>query len=466
MMRKLRSATQSVKARIVLLFSFCLLTILPAMGQTTAPAASADTTALGAGVVQKLAAGDFGGVMERFDAYLAHRLPEEKLAGQWKEFVSQAGAFVGVKKAAVTKELGGYRAVAMTISFQRAPENNALVVFDKDERIAGLYFGPQPTEVAKEWSAPNYASANRFHEAPVMVEDGPWHFPGTLTLPNGAGPFPAVLLVPGSPPLDQDATVGPNKVFKDLAWGLASQGIATLRYTKRAHQFGAGLGGGEISSFTIQEELNDDASAALSVLAGHKEIDHRRIYLLGHSLGGITVNQLASTNSHIAGIVVMGTPAGDLLTALVQRAEREAAAGGEAGQFAASVLSVFKKIRDAGFAPGEVVDLYGERNPVGFWEGLRNFQPGREAARLKIPVLVAVAKHDAQVPPDDFNQWNQALAGRANATVKFYPSLFHLFLPSGASGEGDTPEDWGRPGHVATDVVNDIASWVLSSGKK
>jgi dienelactone hydrolase len=461
-MTTVSSDVRTPKVRSVGVLCLFLLFAVAFWGQTKAPPAAIDFAAEGTGIVQKLVAGDFSGVVARFDSYMAKDLPQGDLALKWKAFVAPAGPFVKILKTAVTDELGGFHAVVMTVSFQRAPQNNALVVFDKAGQIAGLYFGPQPTEALQNWTAPSYAASSRFLEVPLTVESAPWHLPGTLTLPTGAGPFPAVVLVPGSPPLDEDATVGPNKIFKDLAWGLASRGIAVLRYTKRAHQFGAGLGGGQLGSFTLREEVTDDAAAALSLLAGTKQIDRRKVYLLGHSLGGISVAQLAAGNSQVAGIVLMGTPAGDLLTALVQRAEDGAAAGGEAGQMAASVLPVMKKLRDGGFAPGELAEMYGERNPVGFWQDLRGFQPGRAASKLNIPVLVAVAKHDAQVPPDDFAQWSKALAGHANATVKLYPNLFHLFIPTTATGKGDVPEDWGRPAHVDSEVVNDVASWILA----
>jgi len=216
----------------------------------------------------------------------------------------------------------------------------------------------------------------------------------------------------------------------------------------------------------LREELTDDARAALLLVTNRKDIDQQRIYLLGHSLGGIAVGQIASTDSRLAGVIIMGTPAGDLLTALIQRAERDAAAGGVQGQQSAAASTILKKVRDRGFASGEVVDMFGERNPVSFWDDLRDYRPGSTAAALKIPILVVVAKHDAQVPPGDFDQWQSALARRANATVKFYPNLFHLFMASTATGEGDSPEDWGRPAHVDATFVNDVAGWVLSAAKR
>jgi dienelactone hydrolase len=436
------------------------------VGQTATPARETDYAAQGASILQKLAAGHYGGVEAHFDERMAKDLPQAELSDQWKQMVVQAGTFVKVATTTVTQELGGYHVVVMSCVFERAGEYDALVTFDKEGRIAGLYFGPQPTEVANQWSAPSYSVANRFDEVPITVTDGPWHLPGTLSLPKGNGPFPVIVLVPGSPPLDQDATVGPNKVFKDLAWGLASRGIAALRYTKRTHQFGAGLGSGPISSFTLREELDDDTRAAVTLLAGRSDVDHQQIFLVGHSLGGIGASQVAADNSQIAGVVAMGTPSADLLTVLLQRVEDSASQGGEEGKQASQMIPVLTKLRDGGYAPGEIVDLFGQRSPVSYWAGLRNYEPAAETAKLKIRVMVMVGGDDGEVPPEDFNHWKVALAGRGNDTLKFYPGVFHLFMPSTATQKGDTSEDWTRPSHVSPEVVDDLASWILSKAKR
>jgi uncharacterized protein len=437
-----------------------LAVILSPTAQTATLKKAPNYASQGAHIVQELAAAAYGTVEDSFDTRMAKELPQKDLTKQWEALVAQSGRFVKVKATSVTGELGGYHVVLMTCAFQRVPNNNVLVTFNSDGRIVGLYFGPQPTEVADQWITPNYALVKDFRE--VQIENGPWHLPGTITLPNGVGPFPAVVLVPGSPPLDQDATMGPNKIFKDLAWGLASRGIAVLRYTKRTHAFGAGLGGGALSSFTLSEELGDDARAAVSVIASRSDIDHRQIYLLGHSMGGVAVPPIAADDPRIAGIVVMGTPAGDLLTVLIKRSEDGAAQGGEQGKQASQMIPVLKKLRDGGYAPGEIVDLFGQRSPAEYWAGVRKSEPGLITAQLKVPVLVLVAGRDAEALPDAFESWKETLAGHKNATLKFYPDLFHLFLPSTGTQKADTPEDWSRPGHVTPEVVNDIASWVLS----
>src|SRR5437868_1155092 len=92
-----------------------------------------------------------------------------------------------------------------------------------------------PPQGGTDRAKATFVPVNRdtFDEREVTVGKGEWELPGTLGLPKGSGPFPAVVLVQGSGPQDRDETMGVNKPFQDIAWGLASNGIAVLRYDKR-----------------------------------------------------------------------------------------------------------------------------------------------------------------------------------------------------------------------------------------
>ena len=128
--------------------------------------------------------------------------------------------------------------------------------------------------------------------------------PGTLTLPRGEGPFAAAVLVHGSGPQDRDETIGPNKPFRDLAWGLASQGIAVLRYEKRTHTHGRAWPRC-VKTLTIKEETIDDALAAVAELRKHKEINAKHIVVIGHSLGATAAPQIGERDKSIAGLVLL-----------------------------------------------------------------------------------------------------------------------------------------------------------------
>jgi predicted alpha/beta hydrolase len=110
--------------------------------------------------------------------------------------------------------------------------------------------------------------------------------------------------VHGSGPLDRDETVFANKPFRDLAWGLASQGIAVLRYEKRTKQHAAKLGaiGGP---WTLKEETIDDVLAAVALLRQTAGIEVTRIFVLGHSLGGMLIPRIGTRDAPIAGFIVL-----------------------------------------------------------------------------------------------------------------------------------------------------------------
>ena len=107
------------------------------------------------------------------------------------------------------------------VTFERG---GLTVVMSVDE--AGLLQGLKIEPAAAVWAPPAYADPDRFAEREVRVGSGPLAVPGTLSVPRGDGPWPGVVLLSGGGPFDRDQTSGPNKPLKDLAWGLASRGVA------------------------------------------------------------------------------------------------------------------------------------------------------------------------------------------------------------------------------------------------
>jgi len=297
-----------------------------------------------------------------------------------------------------------------------------------------------------------------FQERQVTVGSGEWALPGTLMLPDGAGPFPVVVLVHGSGPHDRDETIGPNKPFRDLAWGLASQQVATLRYEKRTKAYAKKIAS-ILTTFTANDETVDDAVAAVAFLRRVPEIQATQIYVLGHSFGGMMIPRIGRRDPHIAGCIIFAGNTRALDQMLLAQMSYLFSLDGtvtpaEQAQLDQANTEV-AKIRDPNLSPNTPPPILGAG--ARYWLDLRSYRPHEEAKALAQPLLIVQGGRDYQVTSEDFHQWQSALSPRQDVTFKLYPSLNHLFM----EGEGkSTPAEYAVAGHMASSVIKDMANWI------
>ena len=434
--------------------SLCLLLLSLSSWAQDKPDLAAAATAF----VNHLAKGEYEAAAQPFTEKMREAAPPATLGEIWKAIQAQMGAFQRITGTRV-EAVGGFESVFVTSEFAKATVD-LQVTFDSAGRIAGFFV--RPAEAGKEqsppeWTAPAYADKARFREEEVTVGSGEWALPGTLTLPVGEGPFPAVVLVHGSGPHDRDETIGPNKPFKDLAWGLASRGIAVLRYEKRTKVHGLKLLA--LPGLTTREETVDDAVSAARLLRGRKEIDPRRIFVLGHSLGGTLIPRIGKADSGIAGFVVMAGAARPLPDLLLEQIPYIASVDGtvtaEEKQQIEDTKALVETIRN--LKEGSKEAPMGV--PASYWLDLESYHPPAVARELEKPFLILQGERDYQVTMEDYELWRKALAQRKDVTFQVYPDLNHLFM----EGRGKaTPEEYGRPGHVSQRVVEDVAEWIRS----
>jgi uncharacterized protein len=431
------------------------------------PKTPAEADALARTAVAELVANQFDKVGAQFDAKMQEAVPQPQLVAGWNSLTTQVGAFKQITAVHV-EPAGSNQRVLVTCAFEKKTLD-ALLVFSPAGQIAGMFFRPH----AEDWNPPAYANAASFHEQPLTVVNGKFELPGTLTLPVNAGPsshpLPAVVLVQGSGPHDEDESIGPNKPFKDLSEGLAGHGIAVFRYTKRTLKYG-GESSQDPNTFTIDDETGSDARAAVALVATQPGIDPKRIFVVGHSQGAMMAPRIAAGDDQIAGIVMMAGNTRPLEQVIVDQikylisiqssADKQADQGTQ--QIAAAEQAA-KTIADPNLKPGTMVDVLGSKTPASYWLDLRNYHQTEVAAKLTIPIFILQGDRDYQVTKVEWDGWQKALAGHPNVTFKMYPKLNHLFM----TGEGPgSPEEYDKPGHVSEEVITDIAVWVQAPGQK
>ena len=266
------------------------------------------------------------------------------------------------------------------------------------------------------------ADAN-YSERDFNVGSGDRALPGTLAMPKGDAPakgFAAIVLVHGSGPQDRDETIGPNRPFLDIARGLAAQGIAVLRYEKRTKARPQDYADGNV---TIDNETTDDAVAAVAALRATKGIDPARVFVLGHSQGGMMAPRIAAKSGHVAGLVLLAAPARPLLDILVEQNIRLAVLDdGKTSDAEAAAIATLKqqvargarrrRRRRQGHADAAAGQL------------LAHHRCGRSVAEAKavaLPMLVLQGAQDIQVVDADWQRWKGGFNDDPKVTLQAVP---------------------------------------------
>lgn len=449
--------------RIAVAFVLVSLT-MPGLPARSKQGAQASPASAANGFVDKLMKGQFAQASNAFDANMRSSIPAAKLAAIWQAITVQYGP--ASKRLPVrTDRLGAFTIVYVPIVFARATLD-AKLVFSGAGQIGGFFIEPHKTVTKPAYKEPPYAVADRFKDVPVKVGQGTWTLDGTLSVPAGDGPFPAVILVHGSGPNDRDETLGTNKPFRDIAHGLASQEVAVLRYEKRTKQHGDKFKGAALSSLTIKEESIDDVFEAVKLLKSDSRVAHDKIFVLGHSLGGLVLPRIASSAPGVAGYIFFAANNEPMQKAIVRQTEyiistapaTDAAAKKQLAELKVQAAKIDALKESDRKSPAVILGA-----APAYWIDLKEHDPLTEIKAITRPSLFLQGGRDYQVTVDgDFARWRKALDGVENGanlfTFKVYPSLNHLFISG--SGKSTPSEYLDRTGNVDSAVVADIADWV------
>jgi dienelactone hydrolase len=321
--------------------------------------------------------------------------------------------------------------------FDVPARNFSLVLQSHDASTAAPHVTPPPTPLPLE--PQNYTS----RDVTITAGDGV-KLAGTLTLPVSKPPFPAVVLVHGSGCIDRDETIGPNKIFAQIANSLSNAGYAVLRYDKRS----CGKSGG---TFAARDRLIADARDVLAFARAQPDIDPNRLYVLGHSEGGELAPSIAIADKHLAGIVLMAPPALPVERVLMQQllrnvpAAQQAAARRRAQALFASIESGKVKTSDARWL----------RSTFGI-------DPITLIVRVPCPILIVQGTKDIQVLAADTPRLVAAArAAHRNVTVVMLDGDDHLFIHLDPS-EKSTGGEYFVPSYLDSRLFTAIRDWLAS----
>lgn len=406
-------------------------------------------------MVENLTKENYASVYENFNDEMKAAFPIKDIQTAWNSLIKSYGTFEEIVKTRKTEEQG-YQIIYVTCSFTTLGKLDLRFVFDNESKVAGFQF--VQTQSDDKYTSPDYVNTSTFKEENVTIGNSPWQLPATLSVPMGIGPFPAVVLVHGSGPNDRDETIGPNKPFKDLAQGLASQGWAVLRYDKRTMVYPNECVA--LLNFTPQDEVITDALAAINYLQNNSLIDHDSIFLIGHSLGAMMAPEIINHTIALKGSILMAAPARsfeDLYLAQYTYLAQLDGTIDENEQEQLDIVAAFvERIKTLNMS----TDEYIFNTPYSYWLYLSTYNPIDIAKNITIPLFILQGKRDYQVTyEDDFIIWLSTFGNTTTITLKTYDTLNHLFI----SGTGTpTNTEYLIPGNVDEQVINDMVSWMNS----
>ncbi|HEX5662085.1 MAG TPA: alpha/beta fold hydrolase [Xanthomonadaceae bacterium] len=409
-------------------------------------------TAIATRLLDRMNAGEYAQAESMFTAEMAKAVPAAKLKAVWESLPAQAGTAKGRGDPTVDTQ-GGASLVTVPLPYEKTGLV-AKVAVAADGRISGFLIQPAPPPAP----APPADDAG-FSERDFGIGTGDRALPGTLAIPKGEPPsagWPTVVLVHGSGPHDRDETIGPNRPFLDIARGLAAQGIAVLRYEKRTQARPQDFAE---RAYTIDDETTDDAVAAIAALRATEGVDPKRVFVFGHSQGGMLAPRIALKAGDVAGLVLFAAPARPLLDILIEQNVRMAVLGdGKTSDAERAAIERLKlQVQTARKDGDAAADALPMGLPASYWRSTDAVDPVVEAREAKLPMLVLQGARDIQVVDADWQRWRAGFHDDPKVAFKLYEKLNHL----GIAGEGEgSLAEYGTPGQLDAQLIADVADWI------
>ena len=439
-----------VKLKIYILAGILVLSSFLLFAANT-PDSKADYSDIGRLTMEQFAAGKYDELSNNFISPAKTQVSAGTLKQIWDGIIKQYGKFKSVSEKTNQQFIKGVVVVYVTCEFENA-KIVFKVVINNEKKVVGFFINPSK-------SVPASISDN-YVEKEICIVNGEWKLPGALLLPKTKPPFPVVVLVHGSGPNDRNETIGPNMPFMDIAIGLASRGIATLRYDKRTFVYGDKMSKSE--NITVNDETIDDAITATEMLKNNPDIISDKIYVLGHSLGGTLIPRIAlKTRNVIAGYIILAGAARPMEDLIMEQSEYLLKQN--------KTLTMKDKQAQQDIVKGIVNSIKNVKPedlksttkifhaPASYWLDLQGYRPAETAKKITKPILILQGGRDYQVTQKDFAIWKKELSGNTNVEFKLSPDLNHLFM----QGKGEcTPEEYFIKKQVFIEVIDDIANFI------
>lgn len=317
---------------------------------------------------------------------------------------------------------------------------------------AALLAQREGTPVLPAFPDADFVNRGAFREREFTVESGKYKLPGLLSVPRDRRGMPGVVIIGGGAARDRNGREGANRPWQDLAHGLASRGIAVLRYEPRELMYPDEF----LRGWTIEEELLVDAEAAVKALAHVPGVNANRVCVLAVGKAAWATPELLRRLPPLRGAVLLNPLArfsperryADLMRL------SEAGVGPDADQLRRHEPEP-RMLAKRGFPNAERVLGY----PAAYWYHLEDFKPAAEILESEARFFVAFGGLDYLAQESDRETWRQFLEQTERSAPRVYDDADHLMIQR-LRLRTVWPSDLGKPGHVSGELVEDIAGFL------
>ncbi|MFC4799245.1 alpha/beta hydrolase family protein [Neobacillus sp. GCM10023253] len=290
---------------------------------------------------------------------------------------------------------------------------------------------------------------------------------GMLSIPEERnGTIPAVILVHGSGPSNMDGKVGNNFIFKEFAEGLSERGIAVIRYDKRTFVYGKEMRND--TGMSVKEETIEDAILAADLLRNDPRIDQNKIFIIGHSMGGMLAPRIDAEGGNFAGIIIMAGSPRKLEEIMMTQNDLALKSLNRVIRFIAkkqvtALSSKLDNIYNLTDEEAKSTPVLGKHVKAYYLKEMGEHPSIHYLKDLDKPVLIMQGEKDVQsTVEDDFEAYKKQLDQKPNVTFKLYPNLNHLFMPAIYGNILKVQKEYKVAQKVESQVFKDIADWIHS----
>lgn len=408
-------------------------------------------------IIYSLHLGDFDAIYEDiFSEEIQEELSLSELERNWEETAKNKGELVRIRTLDLSTSEENHEIYEARLEYEEA-NFDIRMIFNDSQKVVGFNL----TNAISNATIPNLV----VEESVLIGEGSDYELGATLTLPRyHQEELPAVILVHGSGPVDRDETVLAYKPFRDIAWGLAEQGIAVLRYDKRTFVYGEEMSQ-ELDEITAYEETVEDAIKAAQMIKNDKRINENNVFIIGHSLGGMLAPRIDQEGGEFAGIVTLAASPRSLWEIVYDQNEYFLDIyldddSEKAVQIQAIEEEVKKaqRLEDLTEEEAREVEIFGIKTH--YLQEMEEYNSKSMLTSLDKPILMLQGEDDFQVSYEkDFAIWKELLEGKDNVSLISYEKLNHFFVQYTGRHKGKI-EEYHYPGQVSEEVILDIGNWI------